>query len=395
MKKIYTLILAAVAAASLTVSFPSCSLIDDGSQVEKPGQDNPGEETPGDDKPDDPSAKELTVELSTSLITADGTSYAEIKVFLDSEQVTEDVKIYDMYTNKPVSVPDLKFTSTTPGNYTFWASYKTYVSKSFTITAISSEVPDIPADTDPSNTSFARRVLIVDYTGTGCGYCPYMVSLLHNFGLDEKNSDRYLLAACHSFNETDPSFFKPNLDGAMGVSGYPTLVLDMNSGKRFSNYQSLSAFQSVFDAEYAAEKAQCGIAVANVLDGNQLVINISIKAAVSQEYRVAAMVLEDGIKAKQSNYGAAKIDGLDFDVHNHSIRAICGQRSSVDFSGNSLTIGAGETAEEFFIVTLDDAWNAENLNVIVYVTTEKNKSFTVNNAVACPLNGSVSYSYAN
>lgn len=370
--------LAAVLAAAL--SFSSCSLIDDGSQVENPGE---------------PSEKELTVQLSTSLITADGLSFAEIKVFLGSEQVTEGVKFYDASTNKPVSIDNFRFTAGNAGKYSFWASYKTYVSKAFTITAISSQVPNLPQDTDPSNTSFARKVLIVDFTGTGCGYCPFMISLLHKFGLDAQNSDRYLLAACHSFNETDPSFFKPNLKGAMGVTAYPTLVLDMNPAKKFSNYQSLSAFQKTFDSEYAAEKAECGIAVSNMVDGNQLIINIAVKAAVSGEYRVAAMVLEDGIQAKQSNSGAAKIDGVDFDVHNHSIRAICGQRSSSDFSGSSLTIDAGESAEQFFIVDIDEAWKAENLNLIVYVTTDKNKKFTVNNAVACPINGSVSYSYAN
>ena len=153
--------LAAVMAAAL--SFSSCSLIDDGSQVEKPGDENPGDNT------GEPSEKELTVQLSTSLITADGLSFAEIKVFLGSEQVTEGVKFYDAYTNKSVSIPDFLFTANTAGNYTFWASYKTYVSKAFTITAISSRVPGIPQDTDPSNTSFARRVLIVDFTGTGCG----------------------------------------------------------------------------------------------------------------------------------------------------------------------------------------------------------------------------------
>ena len=383
--------LAAVMAAAL--SFSSCSLIDDGSQVEKPGDETPGDENPGDNT-GEPSEQELTVQLSTSLITADGLSFAEIKVFLGSEQVTEGVKFYDAYTNKPVSIPDFVFTANTAGNYTFWASYKTYVSKAFTITAISSQVPNLPQDTDPSNTSFARRVLIVDFTGTGCGYCPFMISLLHKFGLDAQNSDRYLLAACHSYNDTDPSFFKPNLDGAMGVTSYPTLVLDMNSAKKFSNYQSLSTFQKTFDSEYAAETAECGIAVSNIVDGNQLIINIAVKAAVSGEYRVAAMVLEDGIQAKQSNSGAAKIDGVDFDVHNHSIRAICGQRSSVDFSGNSLTIGAGESAEQFFIVDIADAWKAENLNLIVYVTTDKNKKFTVNNAIACPINGNVGFDYA-
>ena len=52
--------LAAVMAAAL--SFSSCSLIDDGSQVEKPGDETPGDENPGENPGDntgEPSEKEL------------------------------------------------------------------------------------------------------------------------------------------------------------------------------------------------------------------------------------------------------------------------------------------------------------------------------------------------
>lgn len=336
-------------------------------------------------------ASELTIEVDNPLISADGESCAKLTVKLGGKDVTSEVTFYDAAKNVPVNLPDAKFSTTTPGKYSFWASYKAYISSSISVVAISAKVPEVPADPQPESLDFSRKVLVTQFTGTACGFCPFMINILRKFAAEDSNKDKYVLAACHTYTDSDPAFLSTNIDGAMGVTGYPSVVLDLNKSTKFSDYNSYTKFQSIFNAEYSKESAQAGISVATVLDGNQLVAKCSIKAAQSQEYRIAAWLLEDGIKANQANNGA---EG-DFSTHDNCVRLILGQNTSKDFTGTSCKLAKGETASQFIMMDVDPSWVKENLHVIVFVCTNTRGSCMVNNVVDCPINSSVSYSYAN
>lgn len=365
--------LAAVLAAGL-LSFSACDgLVDDGGN---------GGVTPSGD---------LVLNASKTIIQANGDDAAVFEVLYNGEPVTDGVTIYDD-DNNVVDLPSLTFTTTETGTYSFWAAYGTSFTETVTVTAIGFAVPELPDDPQPESTSFARKVLLTQFTGTGCGYCPGMITLLRSVLADEDYASRTVLAAAHQYNSSDPAYLSSaDLAGAMGVGSYPSLVADMSL--TFTNYTSESGLRSLIDNCYNGTQALAGIAASAQFDGGTLVVTASVKAAETADFRIGAWLLEDGIYGQQSNYNQAAWTG-DYNTHDNCIRIADSRVSNYNYTGHSLgTIEAGETAEYAFVMDLDDSWVTENLHLVIFVTTPDGNSWTVNNAVACDADGTVAFDY--
>ena len=97
--------------------------------------------------------------------------------------------------------------------------------------------------------------------------------------------------------------------------------------------------------------------------------------------------------SSNSRYNNASWTG-DYNTHDNCIRLVDSKLSNSNYTGHPLgTIEAGETAEYAFVMTLDQGWVVDNLHLVIFVTTPEGKAWLVNNAVACPVNGSVEYQY--
>lgn len=365
--------------ASIALAFSSCTLTKDDT-----GDDGDGKE------PEQPTLTgDLVISVDRNIISADGKDGAVITVTVGDVAIDSDVKFYDAGTNKELDMPGFVFKTSEPGTYSIWASYKAKVSKPVTISAISAALPELPADKEPGSHDFHRRVLITQFTGTGCPFCPFMINLLKRFAEAPANEDRYVLAACHTYNPSDPAYLSETLPQALGVSSYPCLALDLKSSTKFNNYTAYTQFVNAFNAEYEAEEAAAGIAVSTVLDGSQIVVKAGVKAASDGEYRLALWVLEDGIIANQVNNGA---EG-EFNIHDNCVRIVSGKNGNKDFTGTSYELKAGGTVEQMTMFTLGDKMVGENCHVVAFVSTSKGGAFSVNNVVDCPLNSSVGYQY--
>lgn len=338
-------------------------------------------------------SSELVLLASDMVIQANGEDAVQFTVLSDGEPVSEGVRFYDGSTNKQIDLPDLRFTTTDTGTYYFWAAYGTSQTDIVTVTAIGFPVPELPDDPEPENTSFTRRVLLTQFTGTGCGYCPGMITLLRSLMEDDEYASKVVLTACHSYNSDDPAYLLDRLDQAMGVSSYPMVVADMYLA--YNNYNNLEGLKSTIDTAHERSGAKAGISASAELNGNTLVVRASIKASQTSEFRIGAWLLEDGIEGRQSNYNPGTWTG-NYDVHDNCIRIADSRVSNSNFTGHSLgTIEAGETAEYAFVMTLEDGWVAENCHLALFITTPEDGEdyFSVNNAVSCSINGEVSFDY--
>ena len=352
-----------------------------------PGGDDKNDQTEGGSKP----LGELTLTVDEPVIRADGQSVATFTVMVGETVVTEGVQFYDG-NDKPVELPDMKFTTTTAGTYSFWVSYKTKFSEKVEIMAMSAMVPVIPTDPQPSSTDFHRRSLLIQFTGTGCGYCPLMVNTIRRLASDTSYADKFVHTACHTYNDTDPAYIQTNLTGAMGVGAYPSCIFNLDKTTLFQTNTSDAAIKDYLDKKYD-EGARVGVAGACVTDGSQLVLRAGIKAGKAGAYRLAAWVLEDGIVGKQSNYMAKDEFGMGFDIHDNCIRAIYGQNASKDFTGQSFNLEAGETGDMFVIFDIPSYWVKENLHVVVFASAQDGTTYTVNNCIDIPVNSSAAFSY--
>jgi thiol-disulfide isomerase/thioredoxin len=278
------------------------------------------------------------------------------------------------------------YTPTADGEYVFYAIAGTAISNEITVTVVPT-VPAIPEDVEPANTSFNHHVLLVDHTGTNCGYCPKMMLALKEVEEDAAYHGKYYEAMAHSYNTSDPSYSAAAaaISGYYHVNDYPTLcynfLYDINS-----SYNSGHIKQQI-DALWK-ESADAGIAAAVNLATEVVVVNAEVKAAVTNDYRVTAWLLEDNIAGVQMN---ATADWMN--VHNNAIR----QTATMEpISGYDLgTINAGETASTAMTLKIStNRWNRDNFKVMI-IASAKNQSgnFEVANITICPVDDVVTYDY--
>lgn len=319
-----------------------------------------------------PQSVEVNNPISFTLIAEDGTD------------ITADAKIYDK-THDFVEVSN-PFTPTEDGKYEFYAVAGNIITESIFVTVLPI-IPDLPADGDEANTSFNHRILLVDHTGNTCGFCPQMMLALKEVAETGDYHSKYYEAMAHTFSQNDPATSNAamSISSQLGVSNYPTLTYNFVWGTS-SSYNAEHIKQQI-DAQWK-EAADAGISVATSLATSSVVVNAEVKAAVENEYRIVAWLLEDGIEAKQVN---ATEDWMN--IHDNAIRQAT---MTTPISGHDLgTIKAGEKASyAMSLEIVSSKWVRENLKVLVIVSAKNSKNqFEVANVVLCPLNDSVAYDY--
>ena len=315
---------------------------------------------------------------------------------------------YELYIGEGAEmVTGNKFTSTTQGTFEIWAAYGAAISNTVNINVVATPpaAPEAPKDNNPSKTNFKRRVLLTQITGTGCQYCPLMINAVHQ-AMTGSYGDDAVLAVAHLWNDNDPAYLydAQTLDNSLGANGAPYLFMDLNRNYDTNYYQS--AIDKNIQARLDEVATRGGIAVNSEYHAEEgyIVLNATVKAAQTTEFRVGAWLLEDGIKATQTNpQGYDPADGVDFNTHDDCIRLADSKYTTSNYTGYSIgTIEAGKTASREFAFKLKangngsaTKWNHDNLRVIVFISTKEGNKWLVNNVVKCPKDGSVDFEYEN
>lgn len=359
----------------------------------------------------------LKVEVDRNLIQADGEDYTTLSVTLDGVAVTSDVEFYEG--DDLLNVEDFKYFSTVAGDHEIWASYQTYVSDPVLVRVINVPIPETPADPAPERTDFKPRVMAMHFTGAGCSYCGAMMDALAAAYADEEFCDKVVKVSIHNYPYTagfeDPAYLAwdwatamlkvANLNDPKLTSGVtnPSIMLDYTYGYYYylsgtTSTQYMGFIQEILDS---TKDDACGIAVNATLVDGQVVAKVTVKAAKAGSYRVSAMLLEDGITAKQA--------GSAIKVHDACVRHIDASEkigNRLQDYGHSLgNIAAGKTADYLFVWNLEDIqkkndpnyyWNNfvhENLRMAVFVTDVRNDAYHISNAVNVTFNEVLPYEY--
>ena len=349
----------------------------------------------------DTETAELRIVTDKDVIQANGTDAATLKVMHGDKDVTAESQIFDAEDNL-LTLVDGKFTASEVGEYKFYANYGTLTTfnKSaddnglFTIKSINVAVPAAAVDPEPANTSFVHRAFLTQYTGTGCGYCPYMIYQLRQLMNDEEKTipNKAVLAAAHSgYNQADPAAI--NAPQAPGGS-YPFLQVDLVNG--YTHNTGINALYSLINNSIASSAA-AGISVSPVYYENEktLVVKVAVKAAVDGIFNVGAWLLEDGIYGQQSDYDNVGDDS--YDTHENCVR-IADSSYKGTFFGHLLgEIKAGEVAEKTFVMNIKNKWKVENMHLAGFasqgVPQGSKIAYTVCNAVDVPIDAPTSFEY--
>lgn len=145
---------------------------------------------------DEPVTETLKVILSSNVIQANGIDEVTFSVEYEGIDVTSESVIYSAEDGSEAYLPDMKFSTETPGSYSFYAVYNSMKSETVTLSALESTMPEIPEDPQPESTDFFRRALVIQFTGVGCSFCPSSDAAFER--LSENYGNNYVLVACHS-----------------------------------------------------------------------------------------------------------------------------------------------------------------------------------------------------
>lgn len=375
-------------------------------------------ETPGGET----TINNVTLSSDRNVIKCDGSDGATFSLVADDGTViTEGIEFFDANMNA-VTLKNGKFIADEAGEYTIWAAYKTFNSNQITIKAINADIPAPAADPKPAETSFVKRMLLTQFTGIACGYCPGMVNWLRLLRADEDINESTVLAAIHSYQSGDPAYLPAPQPGAFGATGgFPYLNLDMVTGTHYNDdYTDVEMAETLKEVilEMIAETPATAAISANPVFASDIIptangsttdgyiVTTSVKVSESGNYAVGAWLLEDDIYGQQAIYGqyVTEDKNYDYNTHHNCVRTIESYNGK-DYAGYPLgKLQKGSTANMTFLLKVkkDDPrdqknnWKKENMHLVVFVTKENEKGkYTVNNVIDCPVDAVTPFEYAN
>ncbi len=353
----------------------------------------------------------LTMEIDNTVIPIN-TGRATFTIKFNGKVVESGYKIYKNGTETKLPTDANKkpyFESKDTGTFTFYVTYNITEStkdKPISVQVINDAIPDRAEDPNPTSTSFKRRAMVMQFTGTDCGYCPYIIEPLETMAADAAYKDKFSWAAIHTFNNDDPAapcnsndYTKLYFAQAYGgISGYPTVLFDLTSqvGNLGSVAVNLANLKKAVDNS-VANPASAGISATMTLDENNRVVTarVSVKAKDAKVYRVSMWVLEDKISGGQNGSTTIK-------SHDNALRYVArGADGSADYYGYPLNEGkamsAGQVCDYVFAVNISNqSVRLANCQLLFFVTTSVGNSYTVvNSAVTKDLKTAMPFEYNN
>ena len=338
------------------------------------------------------SKEEAVITVSSSAVrVGEAVTFA---VEFAGEDVTAESTIFDYYSNAEVSNP---VTFSEVGERAVYAMYNGIKSNVASISVFSASAPSFPQDSNPHNFDFKYRMLLIDHTGTDCGYCPYMMQSLKGFEANSEYNDYFNIAMSHSYNIGDAAYslraatisnyYKKTL-GVM--TGYPTLTFNYQHGIA-AGYQ-ISSITTIFNS-LKKETANAAVAVATKLDGDKVVVSASLKSKEADRYKFNILLLEDNIYSKQYNASESWMN-----YHNNAIRESHADIQYTDITGTEWGyVTAGSTTHKVIEIPISDSrWVKQNCKVLVIIAAKNDKydnMYEVVNTTMCSINESKPFEY--
>ena len=308
----------------------------------------------------------------------------------EGQDVTAAASIYDQNLDK-VSNP---YTPAASGSYTFNATIGPESSNNVTITVMA-EMPEIPTDPEPENLAFNHRGLFIDHTGVNCGYCPSVVDVFRSLAKTDAHkhyNEVTVHAGGYAGNDPANSDAANKVNKFHGPTGYPDVRLNFYCGKVD---RSVAAFTNALMGYIKEDGADAGISLAVAGDNTTIYCAAQVKAAVAQEYKVVAWLLESGIYSP-NQAGATK----DYHkIYDFALRNISGEYSQANISGESIGIlEAGKTYDCALAIPITSTkWNWEKMGVLVIVSAKDAQGrWEIANTAYCSLEDkSKTYEYVD
>ena len=264
------------------------------------------------------------------------------------------------------------FTSDIVGNFEVTAKYNSVTSEALLINFH-----------DGSGINFRKRMLMEDYTGVWCGWCPRVA---HAIELVHAQSEDAIAVAIHgpgtNPNDTgyDPyTYDASELEQTLSAQGYPKGFLNRTIQWKFPEPNNVA--QAI--ALTQGENPKLGVAMAPAIAEGKITLDVDVMFGkdFTNNLKLVVYVLENGLIYDQHNY-TSYYDGVDILVgyeHNHVLRACL-----TSIMGDAIDAGQtkiGETYSKSFTVDVPaNIANTTKIEFVAFVIDETGKVVNVRKA---------------
>lgn len=223
---------------------------------------------------------------------------------------------------------------------------------------------------------FTKNVLIEDYTGTWCQYCPRVLHGLQQ--AEEQHLDAFPVSIHRSVtSSTDPYNFNASaLEQIIGLSGYPTAML--NRTILWDNEISTTEIKNQIKPN-----SNLGLAINSTVSGGNIDLDVDIKFLENfSDIKLVVYLLEDGLVYDQVNatsYFGAQNPIPSF-THNHVLRSCL-----TDLVNGEALTGTTEGAtvtKNFSIAIPSNVSNHDKISFVAFVIDATGKAINVIGAKA-------------
>jgi hypothetical protein len=242
----------------------------------------------------------------------------------------------------------------------------------------------VTASNSNSQTTYQRKAVVEEMTGTWCGHCTLGAWSLDS--LHEKYGDNIVLIAWHGPRNYNEPMWIPAIDtltASFGITGYPGALLNrMYSGGFYEDNNKGSHFnQESRVPQEMNKKAEIDFRIVNLTynAGTKMVefdcdiTPLDITKMMSEDttnYVTIAVLTEDGITESQANYGHGGLPNANIDdfVHKNVVRRVGGK-----VMGDKYTLGTKLAKPTFpvrvhYKMSIASGWNPDKIRA---------KAFTV------------------
>jgi len=248
----------------------------------------------------------------------------------------------------------------------------------------------------PVPDSFTKKVIIEEFTGAWCGYCPDGAYRLEN--IISENIGNVIGVSAHSGDamEASQTYF---LESTYLNPGYPSGMVD-----RFNYNGSVSmnrGYWAYIASEQLLKVASCGLAIKSKVNGNTANVSVhaGFNAIVGGEHRLTVYLIEDGVVGAGNGYDQMNFYDLDtastfYDLgnpiegyeHNHTLRFTLSEPLG-DIIDSSVLVSGGEYIAEYEVDI--SPYDLNNLSIVAFVNYVGSTylEHEVLNVQKCEING--------
>ncbi len=228
----------------------------------------------------------------------------------------------------------------------------------------------------PVPESFTKKVLIEEFTGAWCGYCPDGAHRLEN--IINLNDGNVIGVSLHNGDQMAVGH-TDYLGSTYQNTGFPSGMVD-----RISINDVVSINRGWWEGvamDQLTKVANCGLAIKSEVSGSKanIEVRVGFNASLAGSYKLSVYLIEDKVIGEGYGYDQSNFYDTDSNSpfyqlgnpivgyeHNHTLREILSDQAGDPIDSSYLTSN-GEFINTY--TTDISSYNEKNLSVVAFVTS--------------------------